>query len=213
MNFIDESLMDYVEKHSTPESEVLKYINRETHLKVLRPTMLAGHFQGQLLKMLSMMNKPKRVLEIGTFTGYSAICLAQGLTENGLLYTIDANHELEELIKSNIQKAGLSNKIKLIIGQAIDVIPAIKDTFDLIYIDADKENLINYYEMLIPMTNPNGIIIVDNVLWYGKVVETIAPNDIQTIAIDNFNKLVANDNRVENVIIPVRDGLNVIRKN
>ncbi len=212
MDFLDKAIEDYTIQHSNEESTVLAELNRETNLKVMMPRMLSGHIQGRVLSTFSNMLKPNRILEIGTYTGYSAICLCEGLSENGLLYTIDINEELEGMVRTYFEKAGCSNKIKYIIGNAIDVIPSLDETFDLIFIDADKVNYSNYYDLVFDKTNKGGYIIVDNVLWSGKVLDELSKMDKDTLAIDNFNKKIKTDTRVEKILFPIRDGLFVIRK-
>tara|TARA_R110002072_G_scaffold256037_11_gene414838 strand:+ start:609 stop:1250 length:642 start_codon:yes stop_codon:yes gene_type:complete len=212
MEFLDEELENYVKNHCTPENEVLKELNRETNLKVLQPRMLSGHLQGRVLSMFSKMIQPKRILEIGTYTGYSAICMAEGLSENGELHSIDINEELHEFCKKYIEKAGFQNQIRLYVGDAIDIIPQIKQDWDLVFIDADKENYSNYYQLLIDKLPSGAFIIADNVLWSGKVINDYKKLDEETKALVDFNKMVQNDARVENVLFPVRDGLMVIRK-
>lgn len=203
---------EYASKHSSDETEILKQLNRETNLKIMQPRMLSGHLQGKLLELLSSMIKPERILEIGTYTGYSAIALAQGLTENGILHTIDINEELESIVKDYIQKSGFENKIKLHIGDALQIIPLIDEIFDLVFIDADKENYINYFNIIIDKVRKGGIIIADNVLWSGKVLNEATKNDLDTINLQKFNKLVKEDKRVENVLLPFRDGLMIMMK-
>ncbi|MFA6923256.1 MAG: O-methyltransferase [Bacteroidales bacterium] len=209
---ITEKLKEYAESYTTPESDVLKKLNRETNAKILRPRMLSGHLQGKLLEAFSKMLKPKRILEIGTYTGYSAICLAQGLADDGILYTIEKNEELELFTKSYFDEAKLTNKIKFLIGDAIEIIPTIDENFDLIYIDADKENYCNYFDMVMEKLNPGGYIIADNVLWDGKVIEKPNPNDTETIGIINFNNKIKNDTCIEHLLLPFRDGLMIVRK-
>src|SRR5690554_4429965 len=212
MEFLDDKLEDYANAHTSPESDTLKELNRQTHIKVLQPRMLSGHLQGRTLSMLSKMIQPKRILEIGTYTGYSAICMAEGLKENGELITIDLNYELEEMVKSYVDKAGYSTMIKMKVGNAMDIVPTLKKDFELVFIDADKSNYANYYDLLIDDLPTGSYIIADNVLWSGKVVESTRKNDIDTEALKNFNAKIQADNRVENVLLPIRDGLMVIRK-
>ncbi len=212
MEFIDEKIEAYALSHSQSESDVLKKLNRETHLKVLSPRMLSGHLQGNFLSMISKMIQPKQILEIGTYTGYSAICLAQGLQEGGKLHTIDSNEQLEKMARSYFQEAGLANKINLLIGDALTIIPIIQETFDLVFIDADKKNYSTYYDMVFDRVRPGGYIIADNVLWSGKVLDTQKNNDRETVLIDEFNKKIHEDKRVEHQLIPIRDGLMVARK-
>ncbi len=203
---------EYASKYSSEETEILKQLNRETHLKIMQPRMLSGHLQGKLLELLSCMIKPERILEIGTYTGYSAIALAQGLTENGILHTIDINEELEYIVRDYIQKSGLENNIKFHIGDALQIIPQFDEIFDLVFIDADKDNYINYFNMIIEKVRKGGIIIADNVLWSGKVLNEATKNDFDTINLQRFNKLIKEDNRVENLLLPFRDGLMIMMK-
>ncbi len=211
MNTANETLYEYCENHSSKEPEVLRQISRDTHANLLKPRMLSGHLQGRLLSMISQILQPKSVLEIGTFVGYSAICLAEGLAENGRLITIEANEELETKILSNINLAGLNDKIDLKIGNALDVISSLNCTFDLVFIDADKLNYIKYYDLVIEKLNIGGLIISDNVLWDGKVMEA-SKNDATTKLLREFNVHVQNDNRTNKVLLPIRDGLFVSRK-
>lgn len=213
MEFIDEAIQNYAEQHTGSESEILRKINRETYTDVLAPRMLSGQMQGRILSMFSKMVNPQSILEIGTFTGYSAICLAEGLTENGTLFTIDINEELEERVLEYFEGAGISKKVDYRIGNALDIIPVLDGPFDLIFIDADKENYQNYFDLIIDKTRPSGIIIADNVLWSGKVLGNEGKKfDKDTGALVKFNDRINNDDRVENVLFPVRDGLMVIRK-
>lgn len=210
MDVINSELQWYAEKHTSAESDLLKKINRDTHVNVLRPRMLSGHLQGRFLAMVSNMVRPDRVLEIGTYTGYSAICLAEGLKAGGRLYTIDINEELEQIVREYIAAAGMTEKIEYIIGDAQKVIPSIKEKFDLVFIDADKENYARYYDLVIDSVNLNGIILADNVLWSGKVLDEKPDKD--TKAIIDFNRKIQNDARVENVLLPIRDGIMMMRK-
>ncbi|MEO6902376.1 MAG: O-methyltransferase [Bacteroidia bacterium] len=212
MEFIDKDIEAYALAHSQPESDVLKELNRETHLKVLHPRMLSGHMQGNFLSIISKMIQPKQILEIGTYTGYSAIALAQGLTENGKLHTIDINEQLEKMARSFFEKAALTNKINYYIGNALTIIPTIKETFDIVFIDADKKNYSVYYDLVFDKVRSGGYIIADNVLWSGKVVDLQKNSDKETLLIDEFNKKVQQDHRVENTLLPLRDGLMMIRK-
>jgi predicted O-methyltransferase YrrM len=212
MEFIDQKLDDYVCAHTENEPEVLNELNRKTHLTVLRSRMLSGHFQGRLLSMLSHMIKPERILEIGTYTGYSAICLAEGLTENGKLTTIDINEELEDIAREFIQKANLDNKIEYIIGDAMQIVPQLDELFDLVFIDADKKNYCNYYHLVFDKVKPGGYILADNVLWSGKVVEDYEALDSETKIIMDYNKMVHEDPRVQEILLPIRDGLMLARK-
>jgi caffeoyl-CoA O-methyltransferase len=212
MDFIPEDINEYCGKHSTQESDVLKSLNRHTNVNVLRPRMLSGHLQGQLLSMFSNMIKPVRVLEIGTYTGYSAICLAKGIPKQGELITIDCNEELEELANDYFIKAGYESIIKMMIGEASEIIPSLNDGFDLVFIDADKESYIKYYNQVFDKVNIGGYIIVDNVLWSGKVVKEVREGDLETRGIVEFNAMVQQDERVENILLPFRDGLMIIQK-
>ncbi|MDX5348544.1 MAG: O-methyltransferase [Hymenobacteraceae bacterium] len=213
MEFIDKELQQYIEDHTEPESELLRKLNRETNAKVMMPRMLSGHLQGRVLSMLSHMIQPKQILEIGTYTGYSALCLAEGMQPGGTLHTIDINDELEDLVKRYITEAGLEGQVKQYVGDALEIIPTLTETFDLVFIDADKINYANYYNMVIDKVRPGGYIIADNVLWSGKVLEKYRKKlDKDTEAILNFNKQVHDDERVQNVLFPIRDGLMVLRK-
>ena len=211
MEFIDESLDIYVCNHSSEESILLKKINRETHLEVLQPRMLSGHFQGRVLSMLSKMIRPDLILEIGTYTGYSALCLAEGLSKEGKLITIDINEELEDRVRGYFQSSEYKNKIHYFIGDAIKLIPEMSYKWDLIFIDADKMNYINYYNMVFDQLKVGGYIIADNVLWSGKVADE-NKNDKDTQLLRKFNSLIHNDSRVEEVLLPIRDGLMIARK-
>ncbi|MTI20406.1 O-methyltransferase [Fulvivirga sp. RKSG066] len=210
MEFLPEAIDKYVAEHTAEENQLLKEINRETHAKVMMPRMLSGHVQGRVLSTFAHMIKPKTVLEIGTYTGYSAICMAEGLAEDGKLYTLDINEELEDMVRAYIEKAGFKEKIDYRIGNALDLIPDLKESFDLVFIDADKINYSNYYDLVIDKVNKGGFIIADNVLWSGKVVGDKIDKDTQALL--DFNAKVHNDDRVENVLFPVRDGLMVLRK-
>jgi caffeoyl-CoA O-methyltransferase len=213
MEFLDKDLQQYVEEHTVQEPDVLKAISRETYAKVLMPRMLSGHLQGRILSMFSHMIKPERVLEIGTYTGYSAICIAEGLKTGGKLYTIDVNEELEDMVRANFKKAGVDDRIYLHIGNALEIVPALEEAFDMVFIDADKENYSRYYDMVIDKVVVGGFIIADNVLWSGKVIVPEGKKiDKDTQALLDFNRKVQDDGRVENVLLPVRDGLMVMRK-
>ncbi|HKR06057.1 MAG TPA: O-methyltransferase [Bacteroidia bacterium] len=212
MDFLPPEIENYVETYTQSESEVLKQLNRDTNANVLTPRMLSGHLQGQVLTMFSKMIRPKIILEIGTYTGYSAICLAQGLEPAGVLHTIDINEELEEMIKKYFHKAGLENTIQLHIGNAVSIIPTIAGLYDIVFIDADKENYSNYYDLVFDKVRKGGYIIADNVLWSGNVLKPENEMDEETRALVNYSKKVHADERVENVLLPVRDGLMVARK-
>ncbi len=203
---------EYIEQHSDAEPEVLARINRRTHLQLINPRMLSGHLQGRVLSMLCKMIKPKRILELGTFAGYSAICMAEALDSDGLLHTIEYDDELEEFIQQNIALAGMSDKIVLHIGEALKIISTIDDTFDLVFIDADKREYSDYFDAVFPKLKKGGYILADNTLWDGKVLKPIEANDAQTLEIDKFNKKITADSRVEKIILPIRDGITIIRK-
>lgn len=209
---INSDIYNYAEKFTSEESAVLKKLNRETHLNILYPRMLSGKLQGTFLKMISYMISPKRILEIGTYTGYSAICLASGLSENGLLHTIEINPELEDIERKYFEEARLTEKIKLQIGDALEIIPTLSEQFEIVFIDADKENYLNYYNLVFDKVKKGGFILADNVLWDGKVLEVPENSDIETKALQEFNQFVQNDNRVENLLLPFRDGISIIRK-
>ncbi|MCW8898038.1 MAG: O-methyltransferase [Flavobacteriales bacterium] len=212
MDFLPESISKYVEKYSEQESELLQELNHETWEKILTPRMLSGHLQGRVLSMLSHMIQPENILEIGTYTGYSALCLAEGLKENGSIDTIDINEELESFARKYFDKAGLSNTIKQHIGNALDIIPTLNKKYDIVFIDADKSNYINYYNLVFEMVNPGGYIIADNVLWSGKVTEPIETMDEDTKTLVDYAQHLAKDNRVQQIIFPIRDGLMIARK-
>lgn len=203
-----------MEAHTSPEDGLLQRITRETHRNVLMPRMLSGHLQGRVLSTFSHMLRPDRILEIGTFTGYAAICMAEGLNEGGKLITIDKNEELEERVRGYLADAGVNKSVEYIVGDAMAIIPTLDETFDLVFIDADKDNYANYFDMLIDKVRPNGYLIADNVLWSGKVLldEGDSKFDHDTRALRDFSKKVQDDGRVENVLFPVRDGLMVMRK-
>lgn len=211
MNFLPEEIDQYVMKHSQQEPKLLKELNRETWQKVLNPRMLSGAFQGRILSMISKLIQPNFILEIGTYTGYSALCLAEGLTKNGMLYTIDKNEELEELQYKYFQKSDYKNQIKQHIGNAVNIIPNIDEKFDLVFIDADKSNYVNYFNLIIDKMNKGGVILSDNVLWSGKVVEQLDPKDTDTKVLLEYNKLLNSDDRIETVLLPIRDGLTISR--
>lgn len=212
MDFLPKDLDEYICQHTQKESPVLSELNRETWTKVLMPRMLSGHLQGRTLSMLSKMIRPKHILEIGTYTGYSAICLSEGLEKDGQLITIDINEELEKMALAYFKKAGVKNKIQHHVGNALDIIPNLETSFDLVFIDADKENYSNYFDMVIDKIKVGGYIIADNVLWSGKVINETDEKDQETKAIIAFNKKVHNDQRVENTLFPIRDGLMICRK-
>jgi predicted O-methyltransferase YrrM len=212
MEFIDEKIENYALEMSRPESEVLKKLNRETWAKVMMPRMLSGHMQGNLLSMLSHMIRPKQILEIGTYTGYSALCLAEGLQAGGKLHTVDINEELESMVRNFIREAGMEERISYYIGNALQIIPKINETFDLVFIDADKKNYAAYYDLVFDKVRSGGYIIADNVLWSGKILDNETKMDADTKAIHEYNKKIRNDTRVEQMLLPVRDGLMIARK-
>jgi caffeoyl-CoA O-methyltransferase len=211
MDFISEKIVEYSEAHSSPESSSLKELNRETNAKVLMPRMLSGHLQGRILSMISHMIQPKRILEIGTYTGYSAICLSEGLAEGGMLHTIDINEELKPMALNYFKQSGSDQKIKLHTGDALQIIPTLTETWDIVFIDADKKNYSAYFDLVFPRIRKGGYIIADNVLWSGKVLDDPKEMDIDTKAIAAFNQKIMFDTRVENLLLPVRDGLMVAR--
>jgi len=212
MDFLPPKIDEYALKYSDPESDLLAELNRETHLKVLSPRMLSGHLQGRVLSMLSKIIQPSYILEIGTYTGYSAICLSEGLAENGKLITIDINEELSPIINKYLKKSPKAKQVEIIYGDATKIIPTLPENIDLVFIDADKENYSNYFDLVINKMRPGGVILADNVLWSGKVTEPIKPSDKSTAAIHAFNEKIQNDSRVENVLLPIRDGIMMIRK-
>ncbi len=210
MEFINKALLNYCENFSEKEEDLLKELNRETHLKINSPRMLSGHLQGRVLSILSKMIRPKYALEIGTYTGYSALCLAEGVVDGGKLFTIDPNEETNAFAKKFISRSIHKEKIELLEGQAQNIIPSFKQKFDLVFIDADKKNYSLYFDLIIDKVNSGGLIIVDNVLWSGKVLNEEKEED--TLSIHLFNQKVNSDNRIENVLLPVRDGLMLMRK-
>jgi caffeoyl-CoA O-methyltransferase len=203
---------EYILAHTDKESSLLANLNRITHLRMINPRMLSGHFQGRVLAMFCKMIAPKRILEVGTYTGYSALCMAESLPEDGVLHTIECDDELEDFILEQFSKSPYSQNIQLHIGAALKVIPELNESFDVVFLDADKREYLAYYELVLPKLREGGFILVDNTLWDGKVLETAASNDAQTVAIMNFNTFVANDTRVEKVMLPLRDGITIIRK-
>jgi len=211
-NLINENIQDYCEEYTSSEDALLYELYRETNLKVLRPRMLSCKSQGTFLEFISRLLRPKRILELGTYTGYSTICLAKGLAGDGLIYTIEYDAELEDIIQKYLKKANIEQKTKLFIGDALDIIPTLNEEWDLIFIDADKVNYLNYYKMLISHLSKNGILLADNVLWSGKVIEELKHKDKETQAILAFNQYVQNDNRVKNMILPFRDGIMMVMR-
>ncbi len=211
MHFLSEDLENYIEQHSENEPALLAQLNKETYQKILLPRMLSGHFQGRVLSLLSKLIRPTNILEIGTYTGYSALCLCEGMAENGLLHTIDIKEELVDFQRKYFDKSAWGNQIIQHLGNAIDLIPSIDLKFDLVFIDADKENYINYFHLILPKVNQGGIILSDNVLWSGKVVEPLEQDDLSTKILKEYNSLLKNDSRVETLLLPIRDGLMVSR--
>jgi len=212
MDFLSDDLERYVINHTEKESDLLLQLNRETWEQVLNPRMLSGHLQGRVLSMLSKMINPQNILEIGTYTGYSTLCFAEGLSEKGHIDTIDINEELQPIVNRYIGLAQLNNQITTHIGNALEIIPTLTKSYDIVFIDADKSNYSNYYDQVFDKLNTGGYIIADNVLWSGKVVKPVEENDIDTKAILAFNEKVQNDSRIENVLFPIRDGLMIMRK-
>ncbi len=209
---IDPNIEAYIETHTTPEIEILKELNRQTHLRTFYPRMLSGHIQGKFLEMICHMIQPKRVLEIGTFTAYSAIAMAKGLPDDAIIYTIEVNEEMEPFINEFITRSGMEKKIRLMMGNALEMIPTLDEAFDLVFIDADKEQYVEYYKMAKEKLRPGGFIIADNVIWSGKVLEKSSRTDKETQGIVAFNQYVKNDPDVEQVMLSIRDGLFLIRK-
>lgn len=213
MEFLDLEIEKYIEAHTSEENTLLQQINRDTHLEVMRPRMLSGHVQGRLLSLFSKMISPKNILEIGTYTGYSAICMAEGLQKDGQLITIDVNEELEDRVNGYFEQAGLTDQVEFKIGNAMEIIPTLTQQFDLVFIDADKSNYSNYLDLVVDKVPAGGYIIADNVLWSGKVVEKFRKSlDKDTEALLKFNKEVHQDDRFENLLLGVRDGLMILRK-
>jgi len=210
MSIIDDELQDLLLKYCEPESDLLKKINRETNLKVLMPRMLSGHYQGRVLSMLSKLISPKRILEIGTYTGYATLCLAEGLQNDGIIYTLDKNLELEDMVRNSFAHSEYKDKIQYIVADAAITIPTLNEVFDIVFIDADKKNNGLYYDMIFDKLRSGGLIIVDNVLWSGKVVSNQQDKDTKNIT--TFNNRIAEDDRVEKLILPIRDGLFIIKK-
>ena len=212
-DIVNNKIEDYIRKNSSKEPEILKDLNKETYLKVLNPRMLSGHLQGRFLSIITKLIKPKKILEIGTYTGYSAICMAEGLVKNGIIHTIDINEELVSIQNKYFKKSKCNNSITQHVGDARNIIKNINEEFDVVFLDADKENYIEYYELVIEKVKKGGLIIADNVLWTGKVVEPDKDDDELTQYLIDFNKMINEDDRVENIILPLRDGLNIILKN
>jgi len=211
MEFIAQGLADYANAHSTVASSLLQRIERETHLEVLQPRMLSGPFQGRLLSLISKLVQPERILEIGTYTGYSALCLAEGLTKEGKLVTLDVNEELHKRVQGYFNASDYSEQIDYRIGDALDLIPSLNETWDLVFIDADKKNYLNYYDLVVDRVRSGGLILADNVLWSGKVIDEKA-QDKETVLLRQYNERINHDERVENILLPIRDGIMVARK-
>ena len=211
MHFISQELEDYIEQHSEKEPALLAALNKETYQKILLPRMLSGHFQGRVLSMLAKLIRPVNILEIGTYTGYSALCLCEGMQAGGVLHTIDIKEELIDFQRKHFDKSPWGKQIIQHLGEATEIIPNLEVKFDLVFIDADKENYINYFEMIVPKMNKGGIILSDNVLWSGKVLEPLNPKDVSTKVLLDYNALLKNDPRIETVLLPIRDGLTVSR--
>lgn len=207
-----DAIEEYICKHIDPEEPLLAELDRETHLYHLRPRMVSGHLQGSILKMFCRMVRPHRVLELGTFTGYSALCLAAGMEEGGEVLTIEVDDEIEDFTRSFLSRSPYGDRVKLVIGDALDIIPTLTDEYDLVFIDANKRDYLRYYEAVLPRVRPGGFILVDNTLWDGKVITDPQSRDAQTVGIERFNDAVAHDNRVEKIILPLRDGLTVLWK-
>jgi predicted O-methyltransferase YrrM len=212
MDFLPKEIEEYAERFTREEGPVLAELNRETYAKVMTPRMLSGHLQGQVLRMLSQMIRPRHILEIGTYTGYSALCLVDGLQPEGKLVTIDINEELQDIIGKYIAKAGEQHRITAIVGNAVEVVPTLPQQFDLVFIDADKENYPTYFDLVIDRMTPGGYIIADNVLWSGKVLEDDSKLDKDTLALKQYVRKLKEDARVETVLMPIRDGLLIARK-
>ena len=212
MEFIEQALAAYCESHTSPESAILTQLNRDTHLKVVSPRMLSGHLQGRFLSFISKLHKPSFILEIGTYTGYSALCLAEGLTEQGKLISIDVNEETSAFAKAFLSKTDYATKIQLVVADAKNYITTINEPLDIVFIDADKKNYLAYYHLVIDKLKSGGLIIADNVLWSGKITMPVSNMDRETLALHEFNEFVQSDGRVENILIPLRDGLMIVRK-
>jgi len=212
MHFLPEEIEQYTEQHTRGESELLQALTRETWQKVVMPRMLSGHVQGRYLSMISKMLRPKRILEIGTYTGYSALCLAEGLTENGQLITMDINDELNWIHQKYIAQSAFAHQIKCVYGDAFELLKTMDNRYDLVFMDADKDRYLDYYEMLVPALPSGAVILIDNVLWSGKVIHPAAPKDLETQVLQQLNKRITEDERVENVLLSLRDGLMMVRK-
>ncbi len=205
-------LEEYILGHIDPEDELLAALDRDTHLYHLRPRMVSGHLQGRILKMFCRMIRPRRILELGTFTGYSALCMAEGLIDGGEVHTIEIDDEIEDFTRDHLARSPFQDRIKLFIGDALEIVPSLTDEYDLVFIDANKRDYLKYYELVLPKVRPEGFILADNTLWDGKVVTDPHSRDAQTIGIERFNDFIATDTRVEKVILPLRDGLTILWK-
>jgi len=212
MNFLPPNIEKYADQHTSPESDLLNELERQTYIKILQPRMLSGHLQGRFLSMISKMIKPEHILEIGTYTGYSALCLAEGLDNNGTLTTIEIDPEIAEFADSYFQRSNYKNHIDLKVGNALEIIPVLSPKYDLVFIDADKTNYLNYLDLIFSKLNSGGYLIADNVLWSGKVAEPVDPKDLDTQILIEFNHKIQNDSRWENILLPIRDGLMMARK-
>ncbi len=210
--FTGDEIEAYILSHIDEEGDLLSALNRDAHVNLLRPRMLSGHLQGRILKMFCRMTRPRRVLEIGTYTAYATLCMAEGLDEDGLIHTVEVNDEMEDFILKYLSRSPYEDKIRLHIGDAMEIVPRLGETFDMVFIDADKRRYAEYYDMVFPMVRPGGLILADNTLWDGKVVEKVSASDQQTKGILFFNEKIKQDTRVEKVILPLRDGLTMIWK-
>lgn len=211
MHFISEELDSYITQHSEDEPALLAELNKETHQKILRPRMLSGHFQGRVLSMIAKLIRPKNILEIGTYTGYATLCLAEGIQADGIIDTIDNNEELVDFQKKYFEKSGYSKQIHAHLGDALNIITTLDKKYDLVFIDADKDNYINYFNLILPKMNSGGIILSDNVLWSGKILEEVKGNDKTTQILLAYNKLLKENDKIETVLLPIRDGLTLSR--
>lgn len=212
MHFLSDELDNYVVAHSENEPELLQQLTRETYQKILQPRMLSGHYQGRVLSIISKLINPKNILEIGTYTGYSALCLAEGMQHDGELHTIDINEELVDFQRRYFDKSDYGHQIHQHLGSALDIIPELDKTFDLVFIDADKPNYVNYFHVIIDKLNTGGVILSDNVLWSGKILDKVKKDDTSTQTLLDYNKLLKEDTRIETVLLPIRDGLTISRK-
>ena len=212
MNFIGEKLLDYCITHSSKESDILKELNRQTHIRTLNPRMICGKHQGRFLSMISKMIRPKKILEIGTFTGYSTLCLAEGLKKEGRIYTIDNNYELKKIQNYFFNLSKLQNQIRQFTCDAIEILPKLKDKYDLIFLDADKKNYLNYLNLIVPLLSKKGVLISDNVLWSGKVIKADANEELETQVLKKFNQQLSNHKNLETVLLPIRDGISLSMK-